>query len=422
MSNFSEIRQISEDSNSKRIRRIPENSNSINSGLMFENIINYGFNRVIAEFIRLDDIKKLGSKYFFETFQPKISWNNLDENRIKTCNNFDFIGIYTKSLPIKYLNKFKLGLQCFEIELHSNFIYAIKNKYDLQQIRAIKCEFALRKYFDGCSIVKSYPKNVKILSFNSGNKFIIDFNLLKNLRDLEELAFYDEVIIENICESTDSPNSKKFELLIKKMTITDQNLKNKDILTYFKSLTDLHVLWSPSINNILNLIYFPKSLITLKVGYDLSELLIYPNISDVESHEDSPQTRMISQPRVDIPFYNFLTNQIKELAIYNCTNEELQKLKSLEILKMYCFNSLVYKLPENVYYLKITNSKLSITYDYIPKYLKLLFDNNQKLRKIKFKHFFKKDFLGVRIKSTVFKLNSREEILQAIQFNSSKNE
>jgi hypothetical protein len=374
-----------------KVRRIPGDSNFSEilqtPGLTFEDIVDYGFNEVIAEFVRLLDIIKLGSWYLFEYYKPYIYLSISKQNKIIILH---VIKIYCKSVPIRYINKFKLGLQCLIIKSNECGYFPLRrNVYDLQLIRSTICEC----YFNKKDIIKSYPQNVKLLTFHYTN-VKINFYLLKKLKYLEELNIFDnKPRIQNICESTDSPNSKEFELSIKKLLIRDETLKS-DILKYFKSLTILHIFGHSSVvDNILNLIYFPKSLITFKVVYDLSELLKYPKT----------------------PFYEFLTKQVKKLKIHRCTDEDLKKMKSLEILEIGKVNFEVYKLPTSVYYIKLLYFFRKKEYK-IQEYLKLLFDNNPNLKIFEIRDFCDGTFLGFKIKNSTFKLNSREEILQAIQF------
>jgi hypothetical protein len=111
-------------------------------------------------------------------------------------------------------------------------------------------------------------------------------------------------------------------------------------------------------------------------------------------------------------FYEFLTNQVKELIVYNCTNTTLSKLNSLKRLQIHDFNCKIYKLPINVYYIKFSFFKDEAETE-IQEYLKLLFNNNPNLRMFR-TILLKSTFLGFKCKNYTFELNSREEILKAI--------
>jgi hypothetical protein len=357
--------------------------------LTLNDIINYGLNEVIAEFLRLLDIIELGSKYFFEYYKPDIQliFHKYYRNAKILIHTYR-IEIYYKTVPMNYINKFKLGLLNLQLVNYNN----IKITYDLQLIKTIKCNFC----FGNNEIIKTYPENVKkIVFYDENNITKINFNILKNLKCLDELIFENNFIIENLCESTDSPNSKEVELPITKLIISDRMLK-PDILKYFKSLMSLKINENDTIN-FLQLTYFPKSLTTCVINNYLSNLLIYPNT----------------------PFYKFLTNQVKELRIHYCTNEDLCKLKFIEILEIYCYDididNLIYKLPKNVYYLEFFYEK-RINETELQKYLQLLLNNNPNLRILKINNVLRYTFLGIKIKNNTIKLNSREEILRAIQF------
>jgi hypothetical protein len=394
MSNFKEIRRNPSDFLVNKVRRNPsdflvnkvrrtlKSSNPTRISLTFNSICNYDINEIIAEFLDIESTEKLGSWYFYEYYKPIIRL------RIFHHNKFNYNTIYSeilcKLIPVKYLNKFKLGLSKIYIIPNNDKM----NKHDLHSIKTIQCKLALHKN----DIIQSYPKYVKSLIIDCYFNFIIDFTLFKNLKYLKELSFENKITIKNLCESTDSPNSKEFELPITKLKISDKNIE-PDILKYFKSLTFLKIFDSFFNENFLQLIYFPKSLIYFKIWCGLYKLLQYPNT----------------------PFYNFVTNQVKELYIGCCTNEDLSKLKSLEILNISSFNSSVYKLPHNVYYLQLD----LWLYDYekkeIQEYIKLLFDNNPNLRIFEFK-YFRDTFLSIKIKNGKFKINSREEMIRAINF------
>jgi hypothetical protein len=152
-----------------------------------------------------------------------------------------------------------------------NSLNDIRIKCDLKLIKVNKCIINLTTD----DIIKSYPESIKILKYTHST---VNYNLLKNLRSLEELILFGNPIIQNICESTDSPNSKEFELSIKQLILNNTFLK-LDILKYFKSLEHLTVVGG--YKNMLKLTYFSKSFISLNIFADLSELLQYPYTSGV---------------------------------------------------------------------------------------------------------------------------------------------
>jgi hypothetical protein len=349
--------------------------------LTINNIKYYGFNEIIAEYLMLDNVRKLGLRYLFEYHKPILYLIISEKNKINIHRNS--IGIDYKTIPTKYLIKFKLGLRSLDISSNND------NKINcgLQSINTIICSFNSK------CIVTSYPENVKSLRFYSN--CMSNFNLLKNLRYLEELVITNGAIIQNICESTDSPNSKEFELSITKLSISCINLK-PEILKYFKSLTHLQILdnnyyWL----NLLKLTYFPKSLISFSTYTNLPELLVYP----------------------DTPFYNFLTNQVKKLVVFgNYKNEYLNNFRALEMLDIYQpFNDYSdIKLPTNVYYVKMCYY-LNRKENREKECLKLL-NNNQNIRIFEINNLSKNTLFGFKVRNNTLKLNSREEILQAINY------
>jgi hypothetical protein len=355
------------------IRRISLrfDTRGVNSGLTFNDTLEYGFHEIIAELLELLDIKKLGSWYLFEYYKPDITWYISKTNKIEFN---DEIKIYGKSLHVKYLNKFKLGLNilCILSNIHAKKSY----KYDFKLIKTKRITFAFN---DEDYIIKSYPLNVKIIDHQEDYPFI-DFNLFKDLKYLEVLYFNEPITIKNI-----------YELPIKVLSIDDENLE-PDILKYFKSLTTLYVGYCHNFN-MLNLTYFPKDLIIFDIWNSLSDLLVYP----------------------DTPFYIFLTNQVKELRIKNYENEDIIKLKTVETLVItHKYDR--YILPQNVSYLRVNKFETNE----IQKYIKKLLDNNSKLIKFEcnielymLKDMEKFGFIKNKNNYTL-KLNSREEMLQII--------